>query len=155
MDKTYTLGINPENNRQTLTLNSPISDIPYGVWRDIGRLAGKSYETPTSVVYEFLDPAQVLAALDILRGAMWISTTLLRRDKLAAHLLNLYWTGAGDAGTNRAIFSFHGTIPISADDVRKTLNDGKSCTIQHDGKRITETEYFLILADKILTDIRS
>lgn len=78
---------------------------------------------------------------------------MTKQEKLAAHLLNLYWTGAGDAGTDRTIFSFHETIPLTEAEAQKALVDGKSCTMVYAGKRVTQTEYFVTLASLMLVDI--
>lgn len=80
---------------------------------------------------------------------------MTKQQRLAAILLNLYWTGAGDAGTDRTIFSFHNSIPLSDKEVEKALEDGKSTTVEHEGKRITQTEYFLLLAEKTINSIEN
>jgi len=69
---TYTVGVNPKNGKVTLTLNRAMPLVPYNVWRDLGRLAGLSYDNLAGhLVYEFLIPDKLDQAEVILRGAMW------------------------------------------------------------------------------------
>jgi hypothetical protein len=76
---------------------------------------------------------------------------MISKERLAAHLLNLYWTGAGDAGTDRCIFKFH--QGIESTNTKETLGDGEGCRTIHEGKEISQAEYFLLLADKIVSDL--
>ncbi len=68
--KTYTIGTNPSNGRTTLTLNVDVGS--FSVWRDLGRLAGVSYDNPSrQEVFEFVDSANVVQAEALLAGALW------------------------------------------------------------------------------------
>lgn len=70
--RTYTIGVNPSNGRETLTVHATMVNVPYNVWRDLGRLAGLSYDNLAGhLVYEFLVPGKMERAEEILRGAMW------------------------------------------------------------------------------------
>lgn len=69
--KTYTIGTNPSNGRTTLTLNVDVGS--FSVWRDLGRLAGVSYNNPSTgqEVFEFVNPTNVTEAEALLAGALW------------------------------------------------------------------------------------
>lgn len=70
--KTYMVTKHPVNGRDLLTVHAHVGDMPFNVWRDLGRLAGKSYDNLAGhVVYEFLVPGRLEEAEEILRGAMW------------------------------------------------------------------------------------
>lgn len=70
--RTYHVGKNPVNGRDLLTVHAHVGDMPFNVWRDIGRIAGKSYDNLAGhVVYEFLVEGTLSQAEEILRGAMW------------------------------------------------------------------------------------
>lgn len=75
-----------------------------------------------------------------------------KTEKLAAHLLNIYWTGAGDAGDDSVIFQHH-TDMSDPKNLEQALENGKSTKIMYLGKMITQTEYFKMLAEKILADL--
>lgn len=75
------------------------------------------------------------------------------KERLAAHLLNLYWTGAGDAGVEEAIMNFADVIGNSPD-VSDALENGRGTILRRgNGYAVTLTDHFLMLADKILKDI--
>lgn len=63
-----------------IVVNRPLPYIPFGVWRDVGRLAGCSYTTRETEVFEFLtnDPKAVEKAERILQGALFKREELLR-----------------------------------------------------------------------------
>jgi hypothetical protein len=70
--RTYTWSKNPVNGRDILTMHARVGDMPFGVWRDLGRLAGKSYDNLAGhCVYEFLLPNKREEAKRILDGGMW------------------------------------------------------------------------------------
>ncbi len=72
MVRTYMVSIHPVNGRELLTVHAKVSDMPFNVWRDLGRLAGKSYDNLAGhCVYEFLVPGKLPEAEAILRGGMW------------------------------------------------------------------------------------
>lgn len=73
MKRNYTIGINAETGRETLTIHASLKDIPFNVFRDIGRLAGLSYDNdPNRLVFEFLSPDKMNKAKKILHGAMFV-----------------------------------------------------------------------------------
>lgn len=73
-------------------------------------------------------------------------------DLLAAHLLSIYWTGAGDAGYDTQVFNLHKDIESLKDEaeVRQVLKDGTSSTTEFDQETITMSDYFRRLAQDIL-----
>lgn len=61
-----------------------------------------------------------------------------------------YWIGAGDAESDRTIFEFHKWLANANESIlRETLESGKSLTFLLDGKKMTQTDYFLLLANLI------
>ncbi len=76
------------------------------------------------------------------------------RERLAAHLLNLYWTGAGDAGEESAIINFRDVIEETNHPLGDALENGKSTRLYRtNGYTVTMTDHFLMLADKIIEDL--
>lgn len=72
MKRTYHVGKNPVNGRDLLTVHARVGDMPFAVWRDLGRLAGVSYDNLAGhCVYEFILPGKLEEARKILRGGMW------------------------------------------------------------------------------------
>lgn len=72
--RTYTIGTNPVNGRTILTLSEDVGS--FSVWRDLGRLAGISYNNSNhQEVFEFVDPANVTRAEALLAGALWERST--------------------------------------------------------------------------------
>lgn len=74
--RTYYKGVNVTRGKLMLVVNLPLGDIPFSVWRDVGRLAGSSISTPTTEVFEFLGydedtPKRVAQAERILQGALF------------------------------------------------------------------------------------
>lgn len=71
--RTYSIGFDMTRERLTLTVNRPEGEIPFTVWRDVGRLAGVSIGTPECVVYEFRpnDTASLEKAERVLQGALF------------------------------------------------------------------------------------
>ena len=71
--RTYSVSKHPVNDRDLLTVHAHVGDMPFNVWRDVGRLAGKSYDNLAGhCVYEFLVPENLTEAEEILRGALWV-----------------------------------------------------------------------------------
>lgn len=66
----YVRGVS-SHGRPTLTLNCDVGDLPFGVWRDVGRLAGRSCSVDNKLTYEFLNPDSIGKAEDILKGALF------------------------------------------------------------------------------------
>ena len=54
-----------------LTIHDSCDAMPFNVWRDVGRLAGVSYDLPDKVIFEFLLPEKIPEAERVLQGAMW------------------------------------------------------------------------------------
>ncbi len=72
MKRTYKITTNPVSGRKRLTVNATLGDIPFNVWRDVGVLAGASFDNDDGhVVYEFLLPDNLKKAEECLRGALW------------------------------------------------------------------------------------
>lgn len=68
--RTYTVGVNPSNGRTTFTFTENIGS--FSVWRDLGRLAGLSYDNPNrQETFEFIDPSKIKEAEALLAGALW------------------------------------------------------------------------------------
>lgn len=65
IERTYSL----EGN--VVTIHNLLEDIPFNVWRDLGRLAGVSYDLPDKVIFEFLIPEKIPEAERVLQGALW------------------------------------------------------------------------------------
>ena len=59
----------------TLTVKNSMNDIPFGVWRDIGRLAGQSFNHHDIVIFAFINKETAQSNIDeaeqILIGACW------------------------------------------------------------------------------------
>lgn len=67
----YVIGVSPEG-RPTITLNADQEDIPFNIWRDVGRLAGKSYSHGiNNETFEFLVAENLPKAKEILHGGLW------------------------------------------------------------------------------------
>lgn len=72
MNRTYTVTHSPISKRPRITLNATLGDIPFNVWKDVGVLAGSSFDNDEGhVVYEFLVSENLKKAEEILAGAMW------------------------------------------------------------------------------------
>lgn len=88
MQRTYKLGFNVERGKLFIAVNTPLPDMPFSVWRDVGRLAGCSYTLPDSEVFEFLcnDERDIARAERVLQGGMY------RREVLVRNKLGPYAT---------------------------------------------------------------
>lgn len=69
--RTYTIGVDPKTKRETITVHNSLKEMPFNVWRDVGRIAGCWSETPNSITFEFLVSGRVAEAEKVLQGAMW------------------------------------------------------------------------------------
>ena len=70
-ERTYSVGVNVERERLTITVNLPLPSIPFSVWRDAGRCAVSSISTPDKEVFEFLTPNDLAKAESILQGGLF------------------------------------------------------------------------------------
>lgn len=83
----YVRGVS-SSGRPTLTLNRDEDSedhIPFNVWRDVGRLAGKSTSYGiNNLTFEFLVPENLPKAVEILKGALFTE-----RDSTSGNYLTL------------------------------------------------------------------
>lgn len=70
-ERTYSVGVNVERGRLTITVNLPLGEIPFSVWRDAGRCAISSISTPETEVFEFLTSNDLERAESILQGGLF------------------------------------------------------------------------------------
>ena len=66
----YVKGVSSEG-RTTLTFQYSVGELPFTVWKSVGRLAGKSSNDGGTTTFEFLDDKYLPEALEILKGAMF------------------------------------------------------------------------------------
>lgn len=76
-----------------------------------------------------------------------------KTDKLAAYLLSIYWTGAGDAGSEEAVWNYLNTIPLNDKDALRNIEDGTASSQLIRERWRTLTDYFKSIAEIILNDI--
>lgn len=69
-ERTYTVGVSADG-RPTITVDETNHDLPYNVWRDVGRLAGCSHNRKSETTFEFLIADNVPKAEKILHGALY------------------------------------------------------------------------------------
>lgn len=68
----YVVGVSSEG-RPTITLNLDEKSIPFNVWRDVARLAGKSHiDAKGHLSFEFLVPSNRQKAESVLKGALFV-----------------------------------------------------------------------------------
>lgn len=61
-----------DQKRDLLTVHASVHQIPFAVWRDLGRLAGSSYTDANGhCVFCFLVPNQIERAKQILNGGLF------------------------------------------------------------------------------------
>lgn len=74
------------------------------------------------------------------------------RERFAAQLLKLYWTGAGDSES--AIINFRDVIEEIDDKLSIALENGQHTILsRYNGYSVTMTNHFLMIAEKLIDDL--
>ena len=94
MGKTYKVGQSAKG-RPTLILHSAKMDIPFSLFRDLGRICGKSWDEGDTMVFECLLPDKLSEAEKVLYLTGW--------DKVEAF-------GQADEGMDPGMVSYLGCL---------------------------------------------